>query len=100
MDAEVVAYDVIAWTAIALGRLANQNLIRPGFPMMTPKFRDVPTMDKPGWYPNPTKLGGIVNGDAVLQRFWDGIAWTDQVRMREGRRWATGHDSLHDEPID
>jgi Protein of unknown function (DUF2510) len=100
MEAEVVAYDVIAWTAIALGRLANRNLIRPEFPMMTPKFRDVPAMDKPGWYPNPTKLGGIVNGDAVLQRFWDGIAWTDQVRMREGRRWAAGHDSLHDEPID
>lgn len=100
MDVEAVAYDVIAWTATAVGRLMNRNLIRPGFPMMTPDFRDVPTMDKPGWYPNPAKLGGIVNGDALLQRFWDGTAWTDQVRMREGRRWATGSDSLHDEPID
>ena len=54
MAAEVVAYDVIAWTAIALGRLANRNLIRPGFPMMAPNFRYVPAMEKPGWYPNPT----------------------------------------------
>lgn len=100
MEAEVVAYDVIAWTAIALGRLLNRNLIRPGFPMMAPHFRYVPAMDRPGWYPNPAKLGGIVNGDAVFQRFWDGIAWTDQVRMRQGRNWATGHNSLHDEPID
>lgn len=100
MDVESVAYDIIAWTAIAVGRLMNRNLIRPGFPMMTPDFRNVPAMDKPGWYPNPTKLGGIVNGDAVFQRFWDGTAWTDQVRMREGRRWVTGSNSLHGEPID
>lgn len=100
MDVEAVAYDVIAWTAISVGRLMNRNLIRPDFPMMTPNFRDVPAMDKPGWYPNPAKLGGIVNGDAVFQRFWDGAAWTDQVRMRQGRRWAIGSSSLHDEPVD
>jgi hypothetical protein len=100
MDVEAVAYDIIAWTAIALGRLMNQNLILMGLPTMAPSFRNVPPMDKPGWYPNPAKLGGIVNGDAVLQRFWDGNAWTDQVRMRKSKRWATGSDSLHDEPID
>ena len=100
MDVETVAYDVIAWTAIAVGRLMNRNLIRPGFPMMAPNFRDVPAMDKPGWYPNPTKLGGIVNGDAAFQRLWDGTGWTDQVRMREGRRLVTGSNSLHDEPVD
>jgi hypothetical protein len=100
MDAEAVAYDVVAWTAIAVGRLMNQNLVRPGFPLMAPNFRHVPPMEKPGWYPNPAKIGGIVNGDAVLQRFWDGDAWTDQVRMRQGKRWATGSDSLHDEPVD
>ena len=100
MDAEDVAYDVVAWTAIAIGRLANRNLITPGFPMMAPTFRDVPVMNKAGWYPNPAKIGGIVNGDAVLQRFWDGIAWTDRVRIRQGKRWTTGTDSLHDEPID
>ena len=100
MDAEATAYDVIAWAAIAMGRLMNRNLIRPGFPLMTSNYRNVPIMSKSGWYPNPTKLGGIVNGDAVLQRFWDGIAWTDQVRMRQGSRWVTGSGSLHDEPID
>lgn len=100
MDAEAVAYDVIAWTAIAIGRLMNRDLVRPGFPMMAPNFRNVPAMDKPGWYPNPPKLGGIVNGDAVFQRFWDGTAWTDQVRIRQGRGWTTGSVSLHDEPTD
>jgi hypothetical protein len=100
MDVEAVAYDVIAWTAIAVGRLMNRDLISPEFPMMAPKFRDVPAMDKPGWYPNPPKIGGMVNGDAVFQRFWDGAAWTDQVRMRDGRRWVTGSVSLHDEPAD
>lgn len=100
MDAEAVAYDAIAWTAIALGRLANRNLIRPEFPMMAPNFRDVPAMERPGWYPNPPKRGDIVNGDAVFQRFWDGIAWTDQVRIRQGGHWTTGCVSLHDEPVD
>lgn len=100
MDVEAVAYDAIAWTAIAVGRLMNRNLIRPGFPMMTPEFRDVPVMNIPGWYPNPAKLGGLVNGDAAFQRFWDGTAWTDQVRLRQGGRWATGSVSLHAEPID
>ena len=100
MDAEAVAYDVIAWTAIALGRLMNRNLIRPGFPMMTPDYRDVPAMNGSGWYPNPAKLGGLVNGDAVFQRFWDGIAWTDQIRIRDGKRWTTGSISLHAEPVD
>lgn len=100
MEAETVAYGVIAWTAIALGRLANRGLIRPGFPIWAPNYRNVPAMDKPGWYPNPAKLGGIVDGDALLQRFWDGNAWTDQARVRQGRGWVTVSDSLHDEPVD
>ena len=68
--------------------------------MLMSDYRDVPAMDGSGWYPNPAKKGGLVNGDAVFQRFWDSIAWTDQIRIRDGKRWTTGSISLHAEPVD
>jgi hypothetical protein len=88
-DVEALAYDIIGWTAIGLGRLSNTIRIRSS----------LPTAD-PG-YPNPQRTGDIVDGNATIQRYWDGVNWTDQVRMREGRGgWKSITGSLNEAPVD
>lgn len=99
-DVESIAYEIIAWEAIAVGRLMNTGRIRSGMVTMGPAYQTVPAMEVAGWYPNPQKLGGIIDGDAVLQRYWDGTNWTSKMRKRDGRRWIEGKVSLHDPPVD
>jgi hypothetical protein len=97
-DSVFAAYCVVAWAAIAFGRLLNTNRVRPGLPALVPAYRTIPAMESAGWYPNPPNSEGIVNGDARVQRFWDGMDWTDQVRIRSGGAWKSLSDSLHDAP--
>lgn len=99
-DVEGLGYDIIAWTSIVVARLLTAGRIVGAVPVFAPEYRAVQAMDTPGWYPNPPKYGGVVSGDAVFQRFWDGKDWTDQVRTRNGRGWEIGTLSLHQEPID
>jgi hypothetical protein len=99
-DVEELAYDIIGWTAIGLGRLFNTNRIRPGLPTADPAYRHAPRMEVEGWYPNPQRTGDIVDGNASIQRYWNSERWTDQVRIREGRGWKSVTASLHDAPVD
>lgn len=99
-DVKDLAYDLIAWNAVVIGRLTQARLIRPGLPIHDPAFRQVPRLSAAGWYPNPPKFGDISSGDAQFQRHWDGGRWTDRVRVRQGRNWSEGRHSLHDTPAD
>lgn len=99
-DVEELAYDIIGWVAIGLGRLFNTGRLRPGLPTADPSFRVVPQMEAAGWFPNPQRTGNIVDGDATIQRYWDGVGWTDKVRLREGKTWRTLTASLHAPPTD
>jgi hypothetical protein len=98
-DVEDLAYDVTAWVSVLLARLFNAGHIGEGLDLFGPNYRQAPPLRQPGWYPNPANFGGIMNGDAVFQRFWEG-SWTDRVRVREGGRWAYDSISLHASPID
>lgn len=99
IDAESLAYDITAWVSLALARLLAGGHLTKRLPFFEPAYREAPVMHRPGWYPNPTKIGGIVQGDAAFQRYWD-QQWTDNVRIRDGRGWKTGRVSLHDPPVD
>ncbi|MDQ8043128.1 MAG: hypothetical protein AAGC46_00850 [Solirubrobacteraceae bacterium] len=98
-DVETTAYDVIAWVSIVLSRLDHGGEFSTPVPFFDEQFRAIPRLARAGWYPNPANAGGIENGDARFQRFWDG-AWTDRVRLREGKGWSTGSVSLHQMPSD
>ncbi|MFZ2112254.1 MAG: hypothetical protein WAU77_00830 [Solirubrobacteraceae bacterium] len=95
-DAETLGYDITAWVSVLLARLLNTERAS-NIPFLGPEYRQAPPLPRPGWYPNPGKTGDITNGDAQFQRFWDG-AWTDRVRIREGREWNEGSLSLHAPP--
>lgn len=96
-DVESLGYEIAAWASIAVARTANAGLLPQSF---DPAFRDVPAMPAAGWYPNPGKTGPIVQGEAAFQRYWDGAAWTDRARVRQGRDWTTVSLSLHAPPTD
>ncbi len=101
-DAEVesLAYDILGWYAVVIGRLDRAGHIRSGLPIHNPAFRDVPKLTSEGWYPNPPKFGDVSSGDAQIQRYWDGAVWTDRVRVQQGRGWSELRHSLHDPPTD
>lgn len=100
-DAAELSYGIIAWEGVALGRLTNDGRARvSGLRTFSDEYKRVPAMTVPDWYPNPYKTGAIVSGEASLQRYWDGAAWTDQVRLRDGRGWKSLSASLHDRPTD
>lgn len=94
-DVEHKGYEISAWGAVLAGRLVNR-----GVPVMrfAERYRSVPRMERPGWYPNPAKTGEIIGGEAQFQRFWDGSAWTDRVRILKGREWSEHTLSLHGPP--
>lgn len=94
-DVETKAYKITAWTAILGARLMNADVLTARFQH---DYREIPAMWCAGWYPNPYNTGGIVNGDAQLQRFWDGSAWTDRARLRQRAGWTERIMSLHDDP--
>jgi uncharacterized protein DUF2510 len=99
-DVESLGYDVIAWGSVVLARLVNADHVTPNLPILPPIYRDAPLMQGAGWYPNPGKYGGLVFGDAAIQRYWNGDQWTDRVRVRQGKRWETLSNSLHLRPAD
>jgi hypothetical protein len=98
-DVEALGYDITAWVSLVLARMLNAGRLADDAPLFGPTYRQAPVMMGPGWYPNPGKVGGIVDGDAALQRFWDG-AWTDRVRIHKDRGWTLATVSLHDPPTD
>lgn len=100
-DVEGFAYDLIAWTAVVMGRLHHAcNIDTPVFSYFDPALGEVPRLSEPAWYPNPPKFGDTSTGDAQFQRYWDGSRWTARVRVRQGRGWTDGEMSLHAIPSD
>ena len=99
-ELESIAYDILGWYAVVIGRLHDAGRLRSGLPIHDRAFRDVPRLTLAGWYPNPPKFGDTSSGDAQFQRYWDGSRWTDRVRIRQGRDWSEGPHSLHDTPVD
>jgi len=99
-DVEELAYTITAWVSVVLGRLLNTNRVKAGLPFFDPIYRDVPSMPRSGWFPNPAKQGDVSSGDAEFQRYWDGGQWTSRVRIRQGQNWSEHQLSLHDPPSD
>lgn len=93
-DVETLAYDITAWTAVMLARLLNAGHIAGDLPLFGAAYRVAPPLNAPGWYPNPANHGGVASGVAPVQRFWDG-AWSDRIRVRQGRSWTEHEASLH-----
>jgi hypothetical protein len=91
-SAESKGYNITAWSSIMSARLMNIGAI--------PQFQPIklPAMWGAGWYPNPPNTGRIVNGDAQAQRYWDGSAWTERMRMFQSGRWTERAHSLHHVP--
>lgn len=91
-SAESKGYRIIAWSSIMSGRLMNIDAI--------PQFQPIklPAMWGAGWYPNPSNTGRIVGGDAQAQRYWDGSAWTERLRIFQSGRWTERAHSLHHVP--
>lgn len=83
----LVAHEIVAWSGVVIGRLLHTGLI-PEVLWMSDEFETVPSMDTQGWYPNPWNMGEVTKSEASFQRYWDGIDWTDQVRLRDGRSWS------------
>ena len=98
-DVEGLAYDLVAWQSVVLGRLGHRRLINPQMPIFNAAFGRVPRLERAGWYPNPPKFGDTSSGDAQIQRYWDG-QWTPRVRVRQGSGWNEITHSLHDTPQD
>ncbi len=94
---ELTAHDVAAWAAVVVGRLRNSGML-PDSPFYSAEYANVPTMDEPGWYPNPYNYGEIVRGEASFQRVWDGRDWTSRIRFLRGARWHEETHSLHTMP--
>ncbi len=68
-----IAFDFIAWTAIAMLRTGNAS---------SELIRDMPEpglLEKPGWYADPLF--------AKCERYWDEDDWTDLIRVKNGRTW-------------
>jgi hypothetical protein len=99
-DIESLAYDILGWYAVVIGRLHRTGRLRPDLPIHRRAFREVPRLTREGWYPNPPKFGDVSSGDAQFQRYWDGSSWTDRVRVQQARGWTEGRVSLHDPPTD
>jgi hypothetical protein len=91
-SAETKGYSITAWSSIMSGRLMHIDAI--------PQFQplNLPAMWGAGWYPNPPNTGRIVNGNAQSQRYWDGSAWTERLRILQGGRWVEIAHSLHKAP--
>lgn len=94
-DVETKGYQITAWTSILEGRLINADVLSIRFQH---DYSEIPAMWCAGWYPNPYNTGAIINGDAQVQRFWDGSAWTDRQRILRGGSWTEVVASLHDDP--
>lgn len=97
-DVEGFAYELIAWIAAVIGRLHAVGLIESPGPVFDPMYRQVPRLERAGWYPNPPKFGDTSTGDAQVQRFWDGAQWTSRIRVRQYDSWQEHEHSLHDPP--
>jgi hypothetical protein len=95
--AAAVAYEIAAWTGAVIGRLRGAGYL-PELPWMSPEFSTVPRMICPGWYPNPYLMGEILAGEASWQRYWDGIDWTDRIRLRRMTGWREETKSLFEAP--
>lgn len=95
VDVEMLAYTITAWAAILMARLINTGVLAE----YKREYAKVVPLGPPGWYPNPTNTGPIVDGDAVFQRFWDG-QWSDQARIRRDGRWVEETRSLHIPPTE
>lgn len=94
-----LAYTVIAWGSVAVARLINSGGVdRSKEPILGDRYRFVPPMTKPGWYPHPRKAGRLPDGDAQFKCFWDGNRWTDRVRLQQSGRWVEQIVSLRSAP--
>ena len=99
VDFEALAYDLVARVAVLIGRLRNSGQLLDNVSVFfAPVWRRVPALTEAGWYPAPNRTAKLVNGVAPLQRYWDGAAWTDRVRVRSNGDWRTGSFPLHDPP--
>lgn len=82
------AVEITAWFGIVMGRVATLGWY-DGSPLLD-SLRNLEAgfigMSEPGWYPNPSNAGDTTDGNASIQRFWNG-AWTSRVRALEGRNW-------------
>ena len=81
----IVAYEIVAWACVVIGRLVNSGHAQE-LDWMSPEFESVPTMDSAGWYPNPFNAGEFVDGYATRLRYWNGD-WTERVRFMRDGRW-------------
>lgn len=93
-----VCHDITAWASIAVARQFNAGRLPHLGPAIDPKNRDVPRLLSPGWYPNPTNSGGLIDGDARIQRYWSGSDWTTRARIREGRSYVEVDSPMTEPP--
>jgi hypothetical protein len=94
---QLVAHEITAWSGAVIGRLMHAGHAEK-MPWKLDDFETVPAMQGAGWYPNPSNMGQIVDGDATLQRYWDGNDWTDRVRLHKGRTWHYATSSIFKAP--
>jgi hypothetical protein len=99
-EAEEIAYSLIGMAGVIIARLRNAERIVEDLPFLAPSWKRVPVLTQAGWWPNPSKHGEMVDGIPSIQRYWDGAAWSERVRMRRGREWRIGSVGLHQPPED
>jgi hypothetical protein len=100
-EMESAALVTTTWACLAQARLLSAGHFDPArVPFLQGEFRQVPRLEEPDWYPNPANYGGLVDGEARYQRYWNGTDWTDDVRVREGRAWTHVKLPLNAEPND
>lgn len=88
------AIGIGAWSGLVVARLASADRLQNGALFLEPGMDSIAAMERAGWFPNPVNAGDTSLGDASIERWWDGVDWTDRVRFRDGRRWQAAEVSL------
>ena len=88
------ALDVGAWVGTVTARLHTGGQLPPDLPLFGRQLANFARMDGVGWYPNPVNAGDTSDGQAQIERWWDGTDWTERIRIRSGRRWEERQASL------
>lgn len=88
------ALDIGAWVGVVTARLRTGGYLSLDLPLFNRQLAEYARMDGVGWYPNPVNAGDTSDGEAQIERWWDGSDWTQRVRFRNGRRWEERQVSL------